>query len=60
MYKIKLIWPVLFKRVIDDSFGITKANKNKFEYWIIQFNLLRETITIDKFRKGKAVDFMDL
>ena len=55
----KIIWPVLFKRFID-GFGITEANKEEFEYWIHEFNLLRETIPIDKFKYGNAVDFMDL
>ena len=56
----KIIWPLLFKRFIDDGFGITKANKNEFELWVDQFNLLRESITIDKFKYGNQVDFMDL
>ena len=56
----KIIWPILFKRFIDDGFGITEANKEEFEYWIHEFNLLRETITIDKFKYGNDVDFMDL
>ena len=50
----------MFKRFIDDGFGITEANKEEFEYWIHEFNLLRETITIDKFKYGNNVDFMDL
>ena len=28
----KLIWPILFRRFIDDGFGITKGNKLDFEY----------------------------
>ena len=56
----KIIWPLLFKRFIDDGFGITKANKNEFELWVVEFNLLRENITIDKFKYGNEVDFMDL
>ena len=52
----KLIWPILFKRFIDDGFGITKANKFEFEYWVSEFNLLRDTITIDKFSYGNSVD----
>ena len=51
---------MLFKRFIDDGFGITKANKNEFELWVDEFNLLRESITIDKFKYGNQVDFMDL
>ena len=57
--KKKIIWPLLFKRFIDDGFGITKANKNEFELWVDEFNLLRESITIDKFKYGNQVDFMD-
>jgi hypothetical protein len=56
----KIIWHLLFKRFIDDGFGITKANKNEFELWVDEFNLLRESITIDKFKYGNQVDFMDL
>ena len=37
-----------------------EGNKLDFEYWISEFNLLRETITIDKFKWGNVVDFMDL
>ena len=56
----KLIWPIVFKRFIDDGFGITKANEIEFEHWVSEFNLLRDTITIDKFSHGNSVDFMDL
>ena len=30
----KLVWPVLFKRFIDDGFGITKCNRKDVIYWI--------------------------
>ena len=56
----KLIWPHLFRRFIDDGFGVTKGSKKEFEYWVAQFNLLRDTITIDKFSYGDHVEFMDL
>ena len=56
----KLIWPIFFKRFIDDGFGITKANKSEFEYWVSEFNSLRETITIDKYSYGDSMEFMDL
>ena len=56
---INLKWPILFNRFIDDGFGIMKGNKLDFEYCVSEFNLLRETITIDKSKFGK-VDFMDL
>ena len=45
----KLKWPCLFKRFIDDGFGIMEGNKSDFEYWITEFNLLRETIKGDDF-----------
>ena len=44
-----LIWPILFQIFIDDGFGITKESKKDFEYWVSEFNLLRDTITIDNF-----------
>jgi len=50
----------MFKRFIDDGFGVTKGSKTDFEYWVSKFNMLRETITIDKFKYGDEVDFMDL
>ena len=56
----KLVWPILFRRFIDDGFGITKGNRQDFEYWVSQFNSLRETITIDKYSYGDYVEFMDL
>ena len=27
----KLVWPILFKRFIDDGFGVTKGSKKDFE-----------------------------
>ena len=50
--------PILFKIFIDDGFGVTKGSKKDFEYWVSEFNMLRETITIDKFKYGDEVDFM--
>ena len=37
----KLKWLVLFKRFIDDIFGIIDGNKLDFEYWVSGFNLLQ-------------------
>ena len=51
----KIVWPLLFKRFIDDGFGITKASKTEFEMWVNEFNSLRETITIGKFKYGKLI-----
>ena len=48
------------QRIIDDGFGITKRSKIDFEHWVSEFNGLRETITIDKFKYVDEVDFMDL
>ena len=44
----KLIWPNLFKRFIDDGFGITKETRKDVIYWIENFNELRKTNQIDK------------
>ena len=37
-----------------------KAQKKEVEYWINQFNGLRKTITIDKWKFGNHVDYMDI
>ena len=55
----KLVRPILFKRFID-GFKVTKGSKLDFEYWVSEFNSLRETMTIDKFNYGDKVDFMAL
>ena len=44
----KVIWPVLFKRFIDDGFGFTKGVWKYVIYWIKKFNELQETVQIDK------------
>ena len=36
----KLIWPILFKRFIDDGFGITKGDRKDVIYWIQKINEL--------------------
>ena len=46
----KLIWPILFKRFIDDGFGITKGDRKDVLYWILKFNELRKTVQIDKYK----------
>ena len=56
----KLIWPVLFKRFIDDGFGITKGVREDVIYWIEKFNELRKTVQIDKYNWGNDLDYMDL
>ena len=55
-----LKWPTIFQRFIDDGFGIMEGKKKDVEYWINQFNNLRQTITIDKWPFGNHVEFMDL
>ena len=56
----KMIWPIFFKRYIDDGFGITKGSKADVEYWIQEFNNLVKSIKIDKFKYGSRVEYMDL
>ena len=53
-------WSVLLKTFIDDGFGIFEGTKIKVEYWINQFNLLRETIKIDKWSYGTHIQYIDL
>ena len=36
----------MFKRIINAGFEIAQANKEAFEFWVQQFNLLRETLTV--------------
>ena len=47
----KIAWPILFKRLIDDGFGITKASKKDVEYWISEFNNLVKSINIPMVQK---------
>ena len=55
-----MVWPIFFKRYIDDGFGITKGSKSNVEYWILEFNKLVTSIKIDKFKYGSKVEHMDL
>ena len=50
----------MFKRFIDDGFGIIKSNKKQFSRWVEEFNNLRENIFIDKWSFGNQLAFMDL
>ena len=50
----------MFKRFIDDGFGVIKSNKKQFSMWVAEFNNLRENIFIDKWQFGNQVAFMDL
>jgi len=57
----KLKWPIFFfLRFIDDGFGIMEGSKIDVEYWIKQFNGLRETIKIDKWSFGNSAEYMDI
>ena len=40
-------WPIMFKRFIDDGFGIMRGNKKDVGTWINEFNQLRENIFIE-------------
>ena len=55
-----IIWPEMFKRFIDDGFGVIKCNKKQFSRWVEEFNNLRENVFIDKWVFGNHVAFMDL
>jgi hypothetical protein len=52
----KMIWPVLWKRFIDDGFGV----KKDVEYFVHKFNSLVESIKIDKLEFGDHVRYLDL
>ena len=43
----KLVRPILFKRFIDDGFGITKGSTKDIGYWVSEFNLLRDSISVE-------------
>ena len=53
-------WPIMFKRFIDDGFGIMRGNKKDVETWIKEFNNLRKNIFIDKWSFGNHVADIEL
>ena len=55
----KLIWPIRFRRFIDDGFGITKGVRKDVIYWIEKFNELRKNRP-NRYNWGNALDYMDL
>ena len=55
-----ITWPELYKRFIDDGFGVIKCNKREFSKWVSEFNNLRKNIFIDTWQFGDKVAFMDL
>ena len=40
-------WPIMFKRFIDDGFGILRGNKKDVRTWINEFNQLCEKIFME-------------
>ena len=55
-----LIWPEMYKRLIDDGFGVIKSNKKEISKRVCEFNNLRENIFIDNGIFGNKVVFMDV
>ena len=53
-------WPIMFKRFIDDGFGIIRGNKKDVGTQINEFYQLRENIFINKWTGGNYVGYMDL
>ena len=37
-----IIWPGMFKRFIDDGFGVIKCNKKQISRWVEDFNNLQK------------------
>ena len=50
----------MFKRFIEDGFGVIKCNKKQISRWVEEFNNLRENVFIDKWQFGNNSAFMDL
>ena len=42
-----MVWPILFRRYIDDGFGITKGSKKDVEYWISEFTYGPKVVFMD-------------
>jgi hypothetical protein len=55
-----MIWPCLWKRFIDDGFGVIQGLKKDVEYFVHKFNSMVKTIQIDKIEYGDRVHFLDL
>jgi hypothetical protein len=56
----KMIWPSLWRRFIDDGFGVIKGLKTDVEYFVHQYNSLVQSIKIDQIEFGDQVHFLDL
>ena len=50
----------MFKRLIDNGFGVIKSKKKEFLLWVNEFNCRRKNIVIDKWQFGNIVAFTDL
>ena len=51
----RMIWPSLWRMLIDDGFGVSKGRKKDVEYFIHKFNRMVNSIKIDKFEFGDMV-----
>ena len=56
----KFKWPILFKRFIDDGFGVLNGDLEDVKYFVKCFNSLTKTIVLDITYEGNYVVFMDL
>jgi hypothetical protein len=56
----KMIWPLLWRRFIDDGFGVIKGHRKNVEYFVLKFNSMVDSIKIDKIDFGDKVNFLDL
>ena len=50
----------MFKRFIDEGFGIMRGNKKDVGTWLNEFNKLHKNIFIEKWTFGNHVAYMDL
>jgi hypothetical protein len=57
---IRMIWPTLWRRYIDDGFGVIKGVKKDVEYFVHKYNAMVTSIKIDKMECGNKVQFLDL
>ena len=55
-----IMWPILYKRFIDDCFIIYQGNKTNLLKFVDLFNSLVGSITLSLQSFGSSVDFLDL
>ena len=53
-----MVWPIFFRRFIDDGFCITKGSKSDVEYYGLEHFV--KSIKIEKFKYGSKVEYMNL